>query len=59
MRFFELCEEIEQAVLNVSSRSQKSHKASQDDLLEAREMKKREVEFVCSNIKRISHQTPC
>ena len=59
MRFFELCKKNEQAVLNVSFRFQKSHKASQNDFLETREMKKRKIEFVCSNVKRTFHQTFC
>ena len=59
MRFFELCEKNEQTVLNVNFRSQKNHKASQNDLFEIRKMKKRKIEFVCSNVKRTFHQTFC
>ena len=59
MRFFELCEKNEQAILNVNFRSQKNHKTSQNDFFETRKMKKRKIEFVCSNVKRIFHQTLC
>ena len=53
MRFFELYKKNEQAILNVNFRFQKNHKASQNNFFKIRKIKKRKIEFVCLNIKRI------